>query len=731
MVEVHKKVISAAGKCQRYRCVQGPVLGHLPYPPYPPIRSAVPGKLAESRLPAPLRPETLPGGGGLDWLVRGTVLGSFSLQSCQTQRTLKSGSMAVPRYNPSACWTCRLRHKRCDESLPSCGPCVALEITCYYDAERPDWMDNGERQRQMGQVIKAEVKESAKRRRGIALMRNIAENLITSSDQAAIRISHHSPASRRRRSHSSSSSLLSSPSPRLPETTVGEDAPRDSQHGVDAGYAAPFDARRSAEEEAQSCWQTQRLGGRIAAADYRGLLGSSREAVEMGFLMGYMDYVFPIFYPFYKPDVVQGGRSWLPLLATKSVAFFSSISSFSSYFFSLVPVKVCSGHDACASDSWDELRKQSSMSLTNVQRDVQGLRARGVGDSLAASVQLLATILQILCLDLEISPSGDWKIHLHAAVELFLQIVQHHGGEGRLSSLSSAIKNIASSSPGQTPNFLKFELGAFQFYAKQLILQDIIASTALGESPRLIAYHDELQPCNATDCQSPLLDLEYITGCQPWVILMIAKIATIDAWKKTCLKSGQFAPQELHRRADGIEREWRENLERLDRSNPRLVEDLTLSSLEASLRPLEAVLQRSGCSYGLHSYPNEMHTIITKVWALAARSYLLTVISGWDPANPEIHSNVAETIGLLREISSPCWLRSLVWPLCVTGCLAIAEQRLALRAVFNSMGPLKVLGTARVAMTVMENVWDCRDLDAETWDMSACLGCLGYKTLLV
>lgn len=46
----------------------------------------------------------------------------------------------------SGCWTCRLRRKKCDEQHPVCNGCVALNITCYYDLEKPEWMDGGPKQ---------------------------------------------------------------------------------------------------------------------------------------------------------------------------------------------------------------------------------------------------------------------------------------------------------------------------------------------------------------------------------------------------------------------------------------------------------------------------------------------------------------------------------------------------------------------------------------------------------
>jgi hypothetical protein len=77
----------------------------------------------------------------------------------------------------------------------------------------------------------------------------------------------------------------------------------------------------------------------------------------MGFLVGYLDYVFPALFPFYRPAIEEGRRSWLPILATRNSGFSNSIISFSSYFFSVIPVVPGPDHNRCSSKLWEELRK--------------------------------------------------------------------------------------------------------------------------------------------------------------------------------------------------------------------------------------------------------------------------------------------------------------------------------------------------------------------------------------
>jgi C6 transcription factor Pro1 len=64
----------------------------------------------------------------------------------------------------AGCWTCRLRKKKCDEKHPFCSTCETLTITCYGYGSKPDWMDNGEKEKAMARSIKQVVKHTSRRK---------------------------------------------------------------------------------------------------------------------------------------------------------------------------------------------------------------------------------------------------------------------------------------------------------------------------------------------------------------------------------------------------------------------------------------------------------------------------------------------------------------------------------------------------------------------------------------
>jgi C6 transcription factor Pro1 len=97
--------------------------------------------------------------------------------NCRVQHQFHRQSLMTKSKSSTSCWTCRLRHKRCDGVVPACGVCLSLEISCYHSHSKPEWMDSWSRQHEMARQVKAEVRRSAVRRRGRKIIENITQNL--------------------------------------------------------------------------------------------------------------------------------------------------------------------------------------------------------------------------------------------------------------------------------------------------------------------------------------------------------------------------------------------------------------------------------------------------------------------------------------------------------------------------------------------------------------------------
>ncbi|EXK78064.1 hypothetical protein FOQG_17245 [Fusarium oxysporum f. sp. raphani 54005] len=452
---------------------------------------------------------------------------------------------------------------------------------------------------------------------------------------------------------------------------------------------------------------------------------------EMGYLMGYMEYVFPIMFPFYKPTILEGGRTWLMVLAMKNVGFSKSITSLSSYFFSVIPVISGSAHNACFTKTWQELCHQTNTALASVQQDLLQIRFQGIDTNLQDSVHLLANIVQLLAVERELFTSSEWKVHLKAAVGLLGQIVLHYGVNirGECPNAGTVIEKLADpiASPDLAATPLKAEQAAFRFFSAFLVGTDVIASTCLEEPSELQQYLSEEVLGNQD--QRYVLSLETVTGCQDWVFRLIGDISAFNTWKKIKKRTGELAIEEVHSRMRNIDQRWQKHTDHLGQQCSRHQQGIdTISGIYG---PLESVLRDTYYSQTHQLSSSDMHVRVTQIWAYAVRTYLLVTTFGWQPRHPDILSNIRHTVSLLNDVTSPSWLRSLIWPICVTGCIAVDDHRPIIRSILERAAALQTLGSLRRASSIIERVWAQQVCDVSNWDYAQCFNVLGYAVLLV
>ncbi|KAG4440387.1 hypothetical protein IFR05_004127 [Cadophora sp. M221] len=72
--------------------------------------------------------------------------------------------MAKEARSKGACWTCRLRRKKCDELSPVCLSCTSHGLPCY-GYLKPDWADGGVMQKAKGEELRVIIREVATSKR--------------------------------------------------------------------------------------------------------------------------------------------------------------------------------------------------------------------------------------------------------------------------------------------------------------------------------------------------------------------------------------------------------------------------------------------------------------------------------------------------------------------------------------------------------------------------------------
>jgi hypothetical protein len=464
---------------------------------------------------------------------------------------------------------------------------------------------------------------------------------------------------------------------------------------------------------------------------------SSQEAEAYSTMM-YLDYVFPFLFPYYRPSFADIGRGWLLVLLTKNKALFHSALSLAGHFMHiLLASNVEDAPQQCQGHNLEALHEQQGLALQWLQHEMQDIVTRGVKGNLAEANRVMASIIQLMTCDVAIAKPGNWTMHLDAATELFNEIMKHHAvTDTGHTCFMLVLLHLGSKPFAWTPK--KHPWGSDQailrFFTAQLILFDTLASTALQQPPRLQQWHPDLLipadeearkylPDNQKEQTTPHINLQEFLGVANWVIVSIGEIAALDAWKKEMKRAGSLSMAELVTRASAIEQHLRSSLRTLD-------EDAIKHGGAASVDGPH-LLQYFPGSFS----PRMMHgtSLNTRIWAQAAITYLNVVLSGWQPSCQEIRNSVATTIHMLLSLPSPDCLHTIVWPLTVTGCLAAPDQEQIFRDLVAGMGPLRVFGTIREGIAIMEKVWERRaevDGNPDHWDLAACLNLCGPALLI-
>lgn len=339
---------------------------------------------------------------------------------------------------------------------------------------------------------------------------------------------------------------------------------------------------------------------------------------------------------------------------------------------------------------------------------------RQLGGDIFQQSHVLEGIVQLLIFETAMAQGADWDLHLSAALALFHEIFRQHGMQDGIYHLPSIMWTM------HRPSVLddvtldvpvwNADQAAFRFFVAYLIYADIVSSTSLGNPPRLRQMHrclvmDAYGRSDPTNGASAMLQMECYIGCQGWVLLLVGEISALEVWKRSASPlNNENWVEELIRRSKDLEEALQQGLQ----------------SIEGPVGPFCNIAQA------------DKHTLVTKTWIHAAMIYLSTVKEGWRLDSQSVRSNVEFVLNILRELPPELCLRSLLWPLCISGFLATTEQEQVFKDFVLSLGPLQAFGAAKETLRLMERVWRLRNnLDRDTWQIADCFKADKNKVLLV
>jgi C6 transcription factor Pro1 len=567
--------------------------------------------------------------------------------------------------------------------------CKSLQIACCFDSRKPEWMTSRKTQRVMMDKIKYQIKQHTAHCRA----RNQASVCKPSGENGACIVRFESDVKGQ-----------------TDLRTVNLDGV--SVHNVTSPTYEPWE--QNAKVHGQGFQSSHRINERCDFKHYSTNTHmcsnsfSQATSHKIDFIMKYLDYVFPVLFPFCRPAIFVTGRSWLLSLLTRNRIAFHSALSLTSYFFTLALGDGYGDTYAdCTSKGWSFLEEQTERCFETMRTVMLELNVLDNTATVLDKVQAMESIIQILMFEVVLGRLAKSNTHLNAAIALFEQVFN---AKGQQQSLVSALHSIS------RPIWYKVEYthyiwnpdqAGFRFFACLLIFINVIASTALAQPPRLGAHHVNLLADK--DDTAPILGfnrlrLSTVVGCQNSVIVAICQISALFAWKQSMKRTESLAA-EIVRLAAPISGSLNSALAALDCSS-------ALERQQPQTLPFE--------SYAVRSRALGATVTATRIWTHASKIYLAVVVSG-RLVDAEIQGGVSCILKLLEAV--PCnHLRTLAWPICFARCFAPVSQEEEFRDIFRAKKEIELVGSLKEACQVMEKVWQIRQTqESETVDLAACL----------
>jgi hypothetical protein len=292
----------------------------------------------------------------------------------------------------------------------------------------------------------------------------------------------------------------------------------------------------------------------------------------------------------------------------------------------------------------------------------------------------------------------SWQMHLHAAASLAPQIVKawtlppEDDFEISKTQHEWADMRVLSSEDRTTITVL---ISTFIWF-------DVLAGASTGSRHFLNVDHILL-------LEGSIIHLEALIGCENWVIVLIFRISELRNWKRELESNHRLSISELAKQGADIEACLQERLGKMSTQN---------------------TVQEGGFSGATRRYPKSARAVITRIFALSALTYLHVIVSGPISELPEITDSVTRTIAEFSDLSDARSLRYLVWPFCITGCLASKEQHGFFRDLISA-GDIseRTVGACMGAFKVMEECWK-RKMRSQNCDWISVMESLGHLILL-
>ncbi|RJE24543.1 hypothetical protein PHISCL_03130 [Aspergillus sclerotialis] len=416
---------------------------------------------------------------------------------------------------------------------------------------------------------------------------------------------------------------------------------------------------------------------------------------EDALFMHYLDRVFYFQFPFYHSRD-RKGRGWLfSILKRVKPAYYATLALSQRDILSEQP------HSSDIATGLSRLRAKDGYYDLAVQgtRHIMENAYTWNGDNhVVHCIESLTSLLQLVFWELLAGGVRNWQGQLRAAANLIPELV-----EARVQSTISD-----STFPNYTRHQHTRALSLEEESATSLLLGsfisfDIISCASTRRVPFLDIDHLHV-------LKNLSIPLESITGCRNSIMALIHEVSLLDRWKEECQAAHRLSIIGLAERGRQIEERLRKEL----------------ASMGTKLSKGLQVCNHAGVP------PAPSHPEVSKLFALSAIIYLHVVISGAHPELPEIAEAVSQAVSVFQGLHDRSLLQGiLVWPFCISGCLALQDQQSFFRDLFYSTGVTESsIGTCFEAFKIMEECWEARKARSSSCDWVSIMNRRGYCVLL-
>ncbi|KAI1169065.1 fungal-specific transcription factor domain-containing protein [Nemania serpens] len=346
-----------------------------------------------------------------------------------------------------------------------------------------------------------------------------------------------------------------------------------------------------------------------------------------------------------------------------------------------------------------DVRKMQVMAIRGLQLRVNDLateRQRCVTPPVGMVSRVLATIIQLLSLEIFNSLGGDWEIHLSAAnttLGLFQKPwLSRMPGLPTVQPEIDPIRHLLVN-PIDTD-----ESKSLAFFITGFTWVDIIASASTGKGTSKTTGFEY-----SSLLYERLIDPSRIMGCHSTVMAAICSINALAAWKDVLSKDENSNWAEFLGKASAIE-----------------------STIDECLR--EIVNGRTYPSLGSTALDSE---VVTVIYGYAARIYLHLVMSEDPIRRKEMSEDIRRSLEKLEALPTRLFIR-VCWPFAVAGCMADESDQERFRAlVARVVAERQVLGFTWKALIVMEECWRLRRYHGGNWCWRTTMKHMGLRILFI